>query len=448
MHNNTQHSSSPPPLSAYTPIAILGHGKYSTVVSARNSTTNTLYAVKVINKSMSALNTISTLTNSNSKPTYHNELQIIEYISQYTHNNIVNYHALFDSPSAVYIIQEISTLGELTPANFRYSTSPTSPTTTNQSIETVITSRILDMTAAIDFLHSLKIIHRDIKPANFLLFKNGRVKLTDFDTAYKLTTTKNTDKLALYSKPIGTPLFIPPELITTKSTPTQSKIAILTHKLNPFENSKSFNPYTLDIWSLGVSIYYLFYSTYPFYAENEYALQNKIVNEIPGYPENESLSFRISPIFKQTIDKILSSLLNKSPNQRFNISQINNLLGVTTPPRPKITNSPLKLVSINDENNFDFNHLAFIDVDDVDNQLQNQQSFINLPIFNTSSTSLPPSHQFQQPQLISSLKSKSGSLSSVTSLKHSSKMNFSKFNRDNNYLRKESKTIDDYLDSL
>ena len=56
-----------------------------------------------------------------------------------------------------------------------------------------IKSLLLQLLAAINYLHKNSFIHRDIKLSNILINKNGVLKLTDFGLARKISTLNHTD---------------------------------------------------------------------------------------------------------------------------------------------------------------------------------------------------------------------------------------------------------------
>lgn len=370
-------------LSDYRPQTVLGYGKFSTVIRAErspspidsdsgssNSGGSSSVAIKIITKSRKINRINKILPISSSATNYDTEIDIIRRLSPYDHRNILAYYALFSTDATVYIVQELAPGGELNPANFKHS-----PSRTNQdgpastSIEVAMTAKLLDMLSAIDFLHSLNIIHRDIKPSNFLVFTNGTVKLADFDTCYTLTDDLNENKVQLYSRLIGTPLFLPPELLTQSTTkvleaqpPQQpeaarkSKFGVkhnFAKKTEPFlklfgrsasasssssssspyttvpsfplaQNSTaspaSYNPFMFDLWSLGVTLHYLFYSAYPFYADNEFTLLHKIATAAPDTPPLSELSFTVNPSFP--LINIIDMLLIKQPIKRWSIPTV------------------------------------------------------------------------------------------------------------------------------
>ena len=101
-------------------------------------------------------------------------------------------------------------------------------------------------------MHNKDVIHRDIKPENILFSNeiNNDIKLIDFGLSVE---TKNITKS---KRNVGTPLYIPPELLISKT---------LTH-------SKS-----SDIWSCGVLLYALLAGYEPFSGNTKVDLYVNIV---------------------------------------------------------------------------------------------------------------------------------------------------------------------------
>lgn len=503
-------------LTDYKPVSVLGYGKFSTVIKVELQ--HEEYAVKIITKSDSINKINKILSISNKITNYDNEVRIIKKLSEYKHQNIVQYYAIYNSVSSIYIVQEISPFGEMTPSNFKYQ--QLSDSSIHQSIETVIKNRIIDMVSAIYFLHSLKIIHRDIKPSNFLLFNNGKVKLTDFDTCYTLTSNAKDDRMSLYSKLIGTPLFLPPELLTqanhnfnnsnnstssiasSSSTSASSKLSNFTKKLRIFEKSPKFDPYPLDMWSLGATLYYLFYSSYPFYADNEFTLLHRIATQEPKFPEFQDLSFKIDPDFK--IVTIIENLLIKDPTKRFKVNDVLKTLNLAFPPSYEQSKSRIGVFVVDTGDceldipneivpSDSFNHPTEIIGNMEDFETASNQFKFQLPIFmakpqkpySKSTSSLPlkqlvthkkidsgtgteeykrmstytmPNPVISGDSMLPSptqLRSIAGSQSSNSSLKHSGKMNFKKFRQknedaENDQMGKDYRlyTMEDYFDRL
>ena len=88
---------------------------------------------------------------------------------------------------------------------------------------------------AIEYIHKRKIIHRDIKPSNIMIDNKGYIKLIDFGTAKNLQKDEKTHTI------IGTPNFIPPEVLLGKGY-----------------------SFSCDYWSIGVVAYEMIYKCYPF----------------------------------------------------------------------------------------------------------------------------------------------------------------------------------------
>jgi len=84
----------------------------------------------------------------------------------------------------------------------------------------------IEVIKALNHMHSMHCIHRDIKSDNVLLNSKGEVKLADFGFSCQLTKEKQKR-----SSVIGTPYWMPPELISGDEYDTK-----------------------IDIWSTGIMI--------------------------------------------------------------------------------------------------------------------------------------------------------------------------------------------------
>ncbi|QQO10264.1 serine/threonine protein kinase [Breznakiella homolactica] len=78
---------------------------------------------------------------------------------------------------------------------------------------------LLELSRALQYAHSQKVIHRDIKPGNVLISRNGRVKLVDFGIAVSDRTEE--EQLTREGMTLGTPGYMPAEQFLDSSTVDQ-----------------------------------------------------------------------------------------------------------------------------------------------------------------------------------------------------------------------------------
>ena len=131
----------------------------------------------------------------------------------------------------------------------------------------IIITQILE---GLEYLNKLpnKIIHYDLKPEN-IIFNNMEVKISDFGLA-KIVES-NTDRVQLTSQGVGTYWYLPPECFEEKK--------------NVDISSK------VDIWSVGVILFEMFFRKKPFgqnYTQDkllkDHVMQNAKVVDIPSKP--------------------------------------------------------------------------------------------------------------------------------------------------------------------
>ncbi|WP_339030284.1 serine/threonine-protein kinase [Spiroplasma endosymbiont of Cantharis nigra] len=160
-------------------------------------------------------------------------------------------------------------------------------------------SRICD---ALSEAHKLGIIHRDIKPDNVLLTQAGDVKLGDFGISVM------EGKSSEINKAIGTPKYMPPEIIAAQGPSPKS-----------------------DIYSLGIMLYEISTGVAPFTAKEAPKIAAKHLKETPTSPK------LINPSIPQSLENLILKMIEKEPENRFNnIDEVKNeLLKIKKADNPK-----------------------------------------------------------------------------------------------------------------
>ncbi|KAH3660337.1 hypothetical protein OGAPHI_006923 [Ogataea philodendri] len=322
-------------LSEFKSVKKLGTGRFGKVLLVATQTDHQIsnltsnngefyYAIKIvgntrIDKPILNLSNVSNISRVKS------EIRVIRLLRDYRHPNILqSYSIINNSPNKrIYFISEYCSVGELNRTNF--STYPS----TRSSMDN-IQSKIRDIVNGLEFLHLQKIVHRDIKPSNLLVDHTGTVKISDFGTCYRLTGESTEDNFEVFKKIVGTPLFLAPELCENEHVSDQSseKHGFTLFKL---KKDKETDPgYKIDIWSLGITLFYLFFETFPFYNENEFKLFHDIVDKEIVYPPfskcytlkrltdaNYGFDYnsKLIAYFKSLVD-LLRKMLIKKPDQR------------------------------------------------------------------------------------------------------------------------------------
>lgn len=157
---------------------------------------------------------------------------------------------------------------------------------TNGKLSPATALRIaLDVARGLQCAHENDIIHRDIKPDNILIPDDGPAKITDFGIS--LDETAHTE-LTATGRLLGTPKYISPEQARGQRAVPQS-----------------------DLYSLGVTLYYMLTGREPFTGENAPSILHKHVYEKPVPPN------RIVPELPQPVSDLVLRCLEKDPRKRF-----------------------------------------------------------------------------------------------------------------------------------
>jgi serine/threonine protein kinase len=166
--------------------------------------------------------------------------------------------------------------------------------------ETILNFFSFQILQSLQYIHKCKIVHMDIKPGNILINSNLEAKITDFSISCSYTKFQQNDIVKFPC--VGTGRFMSPEILSRDS------ITI-----------KDCNK--VDLYSFGVTLYYLFYADFPYKlreieCKDYKELFNNIKKEELIFPEKR----KISNYFKDFLTKILERDLSK----RININQALN----------------------------------------------------------------------------------------------------------------------------
>lgn len=153
--------------------------------------------------------------------------------------------------------------------------------------EALIIFMIQEVASAILVMHNNGRIHRDIKSENILISKNGEIKLADLGCAVQLVLENQ-----MRHTIIGTADYMAPELALGKSY-----------------NEK------IDIWSLGILVYFIVEGELPFGKETPMKVLSKIAFE-------NSPVFRNPGKWSDELNEFLALCLQKDPESRPGIQEL------------------------------------------------------------------------------------------------------------------------------
>ncbi len=141
------------------------------------------------------------------------------------------------------------------------------------------TQLMLETVDALSHAHQKGMIHRDIKPENIMFTSANQVKVMDFGLAKHVHSSA---KVSVTGQIVGTPFFMSPEQAGGKPTDARS-----------------------DIYSVGVTLYYLMTGVKPFNGKNLQEIFLKHFFYAPESPKiyNESLPDSLCEVVKRCLKK-------------------------------------------------------------------------------------------------------------------------------------------------
>ena len=248
---------------------VIGKGKFGVVNLGIHKKTQQQVAVKIINK--------DSIKTTEDKELVRIEIGILKLCH---HPNVVRLLDHLENEDYIFIVTEYiegGTLGQyFKKRNFNFS-------------ERQASSIMSQIANGVKYLHKYGIVHRDLKPDNIMITQQndfGIIKIMDFGLS-KIVSPQ--EKMV---DGYGSLSYVAPEVLLR--TPYNKEV---------------------DIWSVGVILFYILCGHLPFRGSKEDVVANKIVFELPEFDEDEWETR------SNTVKSLILSCLEKKAENRITIDE-------------------------------------------------------------------------------------------------------------------------------
>jgi serine/threonine protein kinase len=294
----------------------IGEGQFGQVLLAERNSDNKKLAVKLVQKGTQSIEEYKV---------NRWEIDIFKLLQNIQHPNVVQCIDLYEYESQIFFVYEYIAGGDLRKICKELKLFPQYYT-----INTILKFS-MQMIEGMRVLHKYGVIHRDIKTTNMVVdiipsnknnsnsgwevdysnINNSEVKVIDFGLSRILGKFENSND------PYGSLCFKAPELI----------------KHEPYN-------FKVDVWAIGITIYYLVYKELPFEKGSKEEIKYGIVHENAFYPRsnfilssslnnyydgnNKIKKLNNSAIKSNILYSMIKDCLEKNPEERLSIEQLSD----------------------------------------------------------------------------------------------------------------------------
>lgn len=277
-------------------IKELGRGAYATVKLCVDKNTRENYAIKIMNKDK--LRKIQQGKGRNAYDCVMDELRVMERLE---HPNIIWLHEIIDDPNTpdLYLVTEYHCRGSLGDQLKQINKYRSHKLRKGLNLARV-RLYLIDILKALHYCHKvIKVIHRDIKPDNIMVNHNEEAVLIDFGIS-ALVDQQDDDTL---KSVIGTQYYQAPEMFKSRD-----------------EKEKPIRGELTDIWALGITLFELVTGSTPYsHIKNPFELKEEILERPIAF----------SKIKNRVVRECIEMLLQKDPQQRASLQDIQNCAWIT-----------------------------------------------------------------------------------------------------------------------